>query len=167
MARAKTYRPELATVLTSDVEYAKAAMNIERHTEKDPKRFTTYEDIETQLVFFFDDEREKMRGNIQILKEGNAIADNDLMKKFVDEYIQSFDLTVSIEERFNHVKEVGKKYGFAGNNAEFKEGGYVGKVGDLAMFMRIQLCCTTRTPDLYSVMQVMGKERVSKRLLSI
>lgn len=33
------------------------------------------------------------------------------------------------------------------------------------MFLRIQLCGATQTPDLYSVMQVMGKERVIKRLL--
>lgn len=32
------------------------------------------------------------------------------------------------------------------------------------MFMRIQLACATRTPDLYSMMKVMGKERVFKRL---
>jgi glutamyl-tRNA synthetase len=89
------------------------------------------------------------------------------MKKFVDEYIQSLDLSLSVEERFNQLKEIGKKYGFAGNNAEFKEGGFVGKVGDLAMFLRIQLCCGTRTPDLYSVMQVMGKERVTKRLMAL
>jgi hypothetical protein len=60
VVRAKSYKPELAILLESDVDYAKAALNIERHTEKDPKRFTTYADIETQLVFFFDNEREKM-----------------------------------------------------------------------------------------------------------
>lgn len=126
--RAKKYKPELAKHMESDVEYVKAAMNIERHTEKDPKRFTTYVDVETQLMFFFDDEREKLRGNISILKEGNVISDNDLMKKFVDEYITKFDLTMSLDDRFAQLKEIGRKYGFAGNNAEFKEGGCVGKV---------------------------------------
>ncbi len=165
--RAKKYKPELAKHMESDVEYVKAAMNIERHTEKDPKRFTTYVDVETQLMFFFDDEREKLRGNISILKEGNVISDNDLMKKFVDEYITKFDLTMSLDDRFAQLKEIGRKYGFAGNNAEFKEGGCVGKVWDLAMFLRIQLCCAKQTPDLYSVMKVMGKERVMKRLQAI
>jgi len=35
-------------------------LNIERHSPKDPKRFTTYADIEHQLRFFFDDERTKL-----------------------------------------------------------------------------------------------------------
>lgn len=167
LTRAKKYKPELAKRMESDVEYVKAAMNIERHTEKDPKRFVTYTDIEHQLLFFFDDERTKLHGNIETLKEGNVIADNDLMKKFVDEYVQVMDLDMSTEERFNQLKEIGKKYGFAGNNAEFKEGGCVGKIWDIAMFMRIQLCCAKQTPDLYSVMKVMGKERVIKRLLAL
>jgi hypothetical protein len=37
-------------------------------------------------------------------------------------------------------------------------------VGDLAMRLRIQLAASKQTPDLYSMMQVMGKERVEKRL---
>jgi hypothetical protein len=60
LARALKYRPELAENMQTDVTYVKAAMNIERHTVKDPKRFTTYVDVETQLNFFFDDERTKL-----------------------------------------------------------------------------------------------------------
>ena len=64
LTRAEKYRftrpdggPELATLMKSDAAYTKAALNIERHTAKDPKRFATYADIEPQLRFFFDSER--------------------------------------------------------------------------------------------------------------
>lgn len=106
LTRAKKYRPELAKRMESDIDYVKAAIHIERHTEKDPKRFVTYADVEAQLLFFFDDEWEKLHGNIKTLKEGNAIADNELMKKFVDEYLSVLDLNMSVEERFNQLKEV-------------------------------------------------------------
>lgn len=69
--------------------------------------------------------------------------------------------------RFEQLKAIGKEFGFAANNAEFKQGGFVGKVGDLAMFLRIQLCGAKQTPDLFSVMKVMGKERVITRLLEV
>ncbi|EKD25120.1 MAG: hypothetical protein ACD_80C00117G0002 [uncultured bacterium (gcode 4)] len=164
VTRAEKYKPELAKLMLADASYVKAALNIERHTAKDPKRFTTYADVEKQLIFFFDEERTKLSWNIEILKNGNVIADKVLMKKFVDEYISVLDLNMSLEEWFTQLKEVWKKYGFASNNAEFKEGGYIGKIGDLAMFLRIQLCCAAQTPDLYSIMQVMGKERIIKRL---
>ena len=165
LTRALKYKPELAKLMQSDSIYTKAAINIERHTAKDPKRFTTYADIEKQLLFFFDEERRRLRTNIDTLKAWSVIADKVLMQKFVEEYIAVVDLTMSVEEWFAQLKEIWKKYGFAGNNAEFKEWGYIGKIWDLAMFLRIQLCGATQTPDLYSVMQVMGKERVIKRLL--
>ncbi len=161
LAWALKYRPELAKLIQTDVPYVKAAMNIERHTEKDPKRFTTYADVETQLRFFFDDERTKLQATKPALPE---ICTAEVMKPFVDEYSKALNLSMSVEERFAQLKEVWKKYGFAWNNAEFKEWGYIWKIGDLAMFLRIQLCCAAQTPDLYSVMQVMGKERVMKRL---
>lgn len=106
LTRAEKYRPELARLMKTDVSYGKAAMNIERHTAKDPKRFTTYQDVETQLRFFFDEEREKLRKNSEALKEGNVIADKILMKKFVDEYTQTLDLSMSVEDRFAQLKEV-------------------------------------------------------------
>ena len=92
--------------MQTDIAYVKAAINIERHTAKDPKRFTTYVDVETQLKFFFDDEREKLSGNIEILKEGNVIADKVLVKNFVDEYIQVLDLHMSVEDWFVQLKEI-------------------------------------------------------------
>lgn len=158
---ASSYHPNLATLLLSDVLYVKAALGIERHTPKDPKRFTLYADVDAQLRFFFDDEREKMQK--PALPE---MFTPEIINNFVQEYVQIIDLTVSVEERFDQLKEIGKHHWFAANNAEFKEGWYIGKIWDLAMFLRLQLCCSPKSPDLYSVMQVMGKERVVKRLLA-
>lgn len=70
LARALKYRPELAKLMQSDIDYTKAAMNIERHTAKDPKRFTTYADVEIQLRFFFDDERTKLRESLKSKVKG-------------------------------------------------------------------------------------------------
>ena len=35
------------------------------------------------------------------------------------------------------------------------------------MFLRIQLCGAKQTPDLFSVMKVMGRERVKARILDV
>ena len=168
LARALKYRPELAKLMQTDIAYVKAALNIERHTAKDPKRFTTYIDVETQLRFFFDDERKNLVQSSEFrMQNENRVVTNDIAKKFVDEYIQVLDLNMTVEEWFAQLKEIWKKYGFAWSNAEFKEGWYIWKVWDLAMFLRMQLCCAAQTPDLYSVMQVMGKERVINRLIAL
>jgi glutamyl-tRNA synthetase len=78
--------------------------------------------------------------------------------------LSQLDLTVSTEQWFEQLKEVWLKFGFASNNAQYKEGWYIGKIWDLAMMLRILLCGSAQTPDLYSIMQVMGKEIVERRL---
>jgi glutamyl-tRNA synthetase len=60
LVRAQKYRPDLSALMMSDPTYTQSALNIERHTPKDPKRFSTYADIENQLRFFYDSEWEKM-----------------------------------------------------------------------------------------------------------
>ncbi|MEI6118398.1 MAG: hypothetical protein WCP92_04085 [bacterium] len=107
LTRAVKYRPELAKLMQTNVTYVKAAMNIERHTAKDPKRFTTYADVETQLKFFFDDEREKLiqSSEFRMQNENSSIA-KDIAKKFVEEYISVLDLTMSVEEWFAQLKEI-------------------------------------------------------------
>ena len=53
---AEDFDEQFANLLKSNPEYYRAAMNIERHTEKDPKRFTVYPDVRNQILFFSDDE---------------------------------------------------------------------------------------------------------------
>ncbi|MBU0626357.1 hypothetical protein KKG31_06850, partial [Patescibacteria group bacterium] len=115
---AKKYNPELATLLESDLTYAKAAMNIERHTKKDPKRFTTFTDVEGQIMFFFDAEWEKL---IKDVKRETYNVERDVVSKFISEYTEKLDLDMTVEEWFDQLKEIGKAHGFAGNNGEFKE----------------------------------------------
>lgn len=107
LARALKYRPELAKLMQMDVDYVKAAMNIERHTEKDPKRFVTYADVETQLLFFFDTEWEKLVQSAEFrIQRDSSIVTKDIAEKFVDEYVQAMDLSMSVEERFTQLKEI-------------------------------------------------------------
>jgi len=104
LMRAQKYRLELAKLMKSDIAYTKAALNIERHSEKDPKRFTTYADIETQLRFFYDSEREKLKNTD--LPPSTSHLPPEILKKFIDEYIQVMNLDMSVEEWFNQLKEI-------------------------------------------------------------
>lgn len=90
LAWAEEFQPEFSTYLKQYPEYAEAAMNIERHTEKDPKRFTLYSDVQHQLLFFFDTEWEKGRAQrIDLLSELNQ----ENLPAFVKDYINNVDLT--------------------------------------------------------------------------
>jgi hypothetical protein len=88
---AKQYNPKLAELMQSDAEYTKAAINIERHTEKDPKRFTTFRDVENQILFFYDSERETLFETKPILPE---IFNQALINNFVSKYSNILDLNM-------------------------------------------------------------------------
>ena len=100
---AKQYNPQFADLMLSDVEYTKAAINIERQTPKDPKRFTIFKDVEKQILFFYDSEREKLFSNKPLLPE---IFNQDLINKFVEEYSDVLDLNMNTEDWFNQLKEI-------------------------------------------------------------
>lgn len=71
----------------------------------------------------------------------------ELLQKIVEKYISILDLSMDTQSWFEQLKSFGKEFGFAASNQEFKEGGYIGKIGDLAMFLRVQLCCLARSSD--------------------
>ena len=161
LARAKEYNADLYALMHKHPEYTFDALNIERCTELDPKRFHKLSDIAEQLPMFYDEEYEKH------YNEKPAYPENmtpEVIKQFVETYIAQMDLTLEKTARFEQLKEIGKSIGFATSNAEFKEGGYIGRTGDLAMFLRIQLLLSKTTPDLCETMKVMSKERVVARL---
>jgi len=166
---AKMYSPEFAVLMESDRNYTISALSIERHTEKDPKRFTTFLDVEKQLLFFYDKEWKSLIDNEELkidkLFENNSALNKDVFVKFVGDYLGVLDFGMDTQQWFGQLKEVWKKYGFAGNNKEFKEWGFVWKIWELAMFLRVALCATKRSPDLFSVMKVLGIERIKERLM--
>jgi glutamyl-tRNA synthetase len=118
LERAEKYKPELANLMKKDPEYTKSALNIERHTEKDPKRFTLFTDIEKNILFFFDEKWPEIKANKPEFPE-NIPAET--WKAFAEDYANNYDISGDVLTWFEQLKEIGKKYGFAANNAEFKQ----------------------------------------------
>ncbi len=166
LARNKEYNPEFAKLMEEDLEYTYNAINIERHTEKDPKRFSTYKDIQTQTQFFYDSKYQELLKDLDKKELLPACLTADVIANFVQTYTSKLDLSIDQISRFTQLKEIWKELWFAWNNKEFKEWWYIGKIWDLAMFLRLALCASPRTPDLYSTIQVMWKDRVVERLNS-
>jgi glutamyl/glutaminyl-tRNA synthetase len=157
--RANHYHPNYVSFLENHKDICIQAIGIERHDGNDPKRFITYQDVINHCQIFIDESF----AQIPIPEQWTSLTHEQLVA-FVDAYIPTLDLSVSKEAWFDSLKQLGVTLGYAANNADFKAGWYVGKVGDLAMVLRIALCKSPRTPDLYETMQVMGIERVKVRL---
>lgn len=158
------FEKQLSELMKEEKKYTFDALNIERLTDTDPKRYQKLSDIIEQLPVFYDQVWDEMRKIAPALPEA---CNGDHMRDFLHAYVEKLDLDLSKEAWFEQLKQIGKEHGYATSNAEYKEGGYVWKTGDLAMFLRIKLLCSTKTPDLYESMRVMGKERVLLRIQKI
>ena len=66
---------------------------------------------------------------------------------------------------FDKIKELAGEMGYAKEVKEFKENPdkYKAHVGDVSTVLRVALTGRTNTPDMYEIMQVLGKESIIKR----
>lgn len=157
----KTYDVSLYELMLKYPEYTQSALNIERHTEKDPKRFTRLTDLRKQLILFYDETY------VQLLADKPALPENinqEVVDKIVKFYVENYDESLDSNAWFEQMKSFASQNGFALNNQEFKTWNYIWKVWDVAMVLRIALCASKTTPDLHQTMQVLWKQRVAKRL---
>ena len=70
------------------------------------------------------------------------------------------------EEWFNGVKEFSVSNGFAASPKEFKKNpeNFKGHVGDICEAIRVMVTGRTKSPDLFSILKILGHERILKRI---
>jgi glutamyl-tRNA synthetase len=158
---ARAYDSEVASLMEKYPEITYNALDIERHTEKDPRRFTKFSDLRAQLQFFYEETFEELRKSAPALPE---CITTDIQKTFVEDYLKSYDPTMERDVWFEQLKNIAHAHKFARTGDEWKTGEYIGKVGDIAMMLRLQLCASAKTPDLCYTMRVLGRETMEKRL---
>jgi len=89
-------------MLQGDREYILAAMSIERHTEKDPKRYIRISDVYDQIKFF-DDE---FFVHLDYPSVSSVLSSEDI-SQFLTGYAKVLDLQQDVVARFDHLKGFG------------------------------------------------------------
>jgi glutamyl-tRNA synthetase len=153
--------PELVKRMEENREYCINILNIEREGNQIRKDIVKWEDVYDQFTIFFDDMFEEL--------DCAALPDNvdkNDVKRIIDLFLEGYDSKDSVDEWFGKIKKIGNELGYTSDYKAYKENPekFKGKVGDVAMVLRIALTKKSKTPDLYQVMQVMGEEKVRQRL---
>ena len=67
---------------------------------------------------------------------------------------------------FNKMKEMTEELGYCSNMKEYKENpqNYKGSVADISNIIRVGITSKSQTPDLYIILKLLGKERITTRL---
>ena len=159
---AKVYNPEFYTKIVADEEFFTKILNIEREKEKPRKDYSKYSDIYPIISFFYDD----VYDQIDLNSLDFGAFDKEDVKAVLNDYKESIDLSLDEEAWFNSMKELSMRHGFADNVKVWKKNkeAYKGHVGDVTGFLRITLSGRSVCPNLYYIIQILGKEKTLARI---
>ena len=157
---AKKYDKEYATLLEENKELMINFLSIEKDGPRPRKDISKYSDVKEEFSYAID----KMFEEENYSKfDGEKTYDISLIEDYVNNYLE---LDSTNEEWFNKVKEFAISNGFAGSPKEYKKNPeeYKGHVGDICEALRVMVTGRLKSPDLFSIMKILGKENVLKRI---
>ncbi len=160
LAWAKEYDAPFAVTLEFYKDRAIAAFAIGRGGKKPRKDFATWAEAKKFISFFFP-------SYYAIEDEITGFAKEDIkaaLTKFEATYSEADDSAAW----FDKVKAIAEELGYCSNMKEYKANpdAYPGNVGDISTFIRVALTGRTNSPDLYTVMQILGREEALSRIHS-
>ena len=158
-AWAKVYDPEFYEIFTADPEFSTAVMNIDRENPKPRKDIARWSEVKDYVAYFF----KPLYQPDYTLPENISKAD---AAAIAEKYLAEFDLTDDKDQWFARIKDMCEPLGFTPNVKEFKKNpeAFKGHVGDVSTVIRIALTSRRNTPDLFSIMQLLGEDEIKARL---
>lgn len=156
---AKDYDPDFAKELEAEKEASIAVLSIGRGGKKPRKDIAVWTDVKDYMGFIFDGYY-NAEGEYPENFDKKLIA--DVLKAYIEVYSENDEQT----EWFDKIKDVSEKFGFARETKEYKASpeSYKGHVGDISAFIRVAVTGKQNAPDLYSVMKIMGKDKIISRI---
>ncbi len=156
---AKEFDAPFAELLESKPEYAKEIFAIGRGGKKPRKDFATLAEVKPFIGFFYD----------EYFKIEDAYPErfsSSDIKIILEEFIKSYDSDDDMNTWFSKIGQIGESLGYASDMKAYKAEPekYRGNVSDVSMFLRIAVTGRMNSPDMYAVMQILGKEKISERI---
>lgn len=144
----------LFDAMMNEPDYTKKVLAIEREGEKPRKDVAKWSDARQQFAYFYDELLKSMEKNTEQTTACNA-------------FLENYDHTADKETWFENMKAAAVAAGYSEDRKELKENPdrFKGGIADFAGIIREALTGKTRTPDLWTIMQIMGEVRVRGRLV--
>ncbi len=156
---AKDYNETLYKLFVDDKEKATSILNIDRDNPKPRKDIACWEEVENYVSFFYNELYNADYTLPEHISREDAI-------EILTKYKEVYSPDDSKEDWFNKIKELCTACGYTPNVKEYKQNpdAFKGHVGDVSTIIRIAITSRTNTPDLYYIMQILGKDEVMRRI---
>ena len=158
-AWAKEFDTEFYKILTKNPDYTKSVLAIDRDVPKPRKDIARWSEAKDYFSYLFDELYISCAELPENIKNADAIA-------FLEAYKGVYSPLDDRQAWFDKIKEIAPTLGFAAETKQYKADpdSYKGHAGDLSTVLRIAVTGRRNTPDLCSIMQVLGKDECIKRI---
>ena len=158
---AKKFDAKFASLLTRYADYSTQIFGIERGEANARKDITSWSDVFNEFSYFFDENFEKPS-----LSKMESILDKTEISTFIGRYVDIYDSADDKDTWMDKIRSLAADYKLAPNIKTLKHNPdkYRGQVGEVTKLIRFALSGKQQTPDLYSMMKVMGNDRCIRRL---
>ena len=153
------YDKRFYNLLISDKKYAIEIFSIGRGGEKPRKDIACFSEVFDYCSFFFD-----TAFHIQDEYPENVKVED--IKNILQEFHKSYDSKDDNELWFNKIKSIARDIGFASETKEYKSNpsAYKGSISDVSNIIRVAITGKRNSPDLYSIMNILGTGKVKGRI---
>ncbi len=158
---AKEFDGDFAEKLAADPDYAMAILAIGRGGKKPRKDIATWKEAKPYMGFFFDSYLEKPVFDPKFSKQTITGA--------LQKFLERFDINDDSGVWFDKVKAITEELGFTTDMKAYKADpdAFDGTVADISTFIRQAVTGKTNSPDLYTVMQILGCDRTVARIKAV
>ena len=143
----------------ADEQKAKAIFAIGRGGAKPRKDLAVWSEVKDYVAFFYEELFTPATEYPENISKEDTLA-------ILNQYKGIYSAADDGEVWFNKVREMGEALGFAGKPKDYKKNPdqFKGHVGDVSQVIRLAITGRTNSPDLCSVMQILGEETCQQRL---
>ena len=158
---AKEFDADFAEKLQSNPDYAKAILAIGRGGKKPRKDIAVWKEAKAYMGFFYDEYLEKPVFDDRF--------SSDTVKTALSKFLEKFDIADDSSVWFDKVKAITEEMGFTTDMKAYKADpdAFPGTVADVSTFIRQAVTGKTNSPDLYTVMQILGYDRTVARIKAV
>ncbi len=157
---AKEFDKEFYDILTANPDYGKAVLAIDRDGVAKPRKdIAKWSEAKDYFSYMFSETYEE---NLELPE--NIIPQDAVT--FLKKYKEIYSPEDERQEWFERIKSIATEIGFAAETKQYKASPeeFKGHSGDLSTVLRIAITGRRNTPDLCSIMKVLGYDECIKRI---
>ena len=159
---AAEFDADFAEQLDTCPDFAKAIISIGRGGKKPRKDYGTWAELKAYMELFYD----KYFAVVDSYPETANTAD---IKTTLEKYLECYSASDDQNTWFDKIKAIADALGYASDMKAYKADptAFRGSVADISMFLRVAVTGKLNSPDMFTVMQILGEDRVRARITNM